>query len=92
MNFLILKIVSKYTYFDRDALTVGVKLYRLENLSKQKQKPTQPSPPKKEKYTNKQQKNPKNHQKKTSQTNKNNSGFFHNWKKIISYQKYTLYD
>lgn len=60
MNFLILKIVSKYTYFDRDALTVGVKLYRLENLSKQKKKKTtQPSPPKKEKYTNKQKKPPK---------------------------------
>lgn len=54
MNFLILKIVSKYTYFDRDALPVGVKLYRLENLSKQKKKKTtQHSPPKKEKYTQK---------------------------------------
>lgn len=56
MNFLILKIVSKYTYFDRDALPVGVKLYRLENLSKQKKKKPHNTHPPKKKNTHK--KNP----------------------------------
>lgn len=70
MNFLILKIVSKYTYFDRDALPVGVKLYRLENLSKQKKKKTtQHSPPPKRKI-HKKKKTPKITNKKTPKQTK----------------------
>lgn len=64
MNFLILKIVSKYTYFDRDALPVGVKLYRLENLSKQKKKKPHNTHPPKKKNTQTKKKNQKSPTKK----------------------------
>lgn len=69
MNFLILKIVSKYTYFDRDALPVGVKLYRLENLSNQKKKKNHTTlTPQKRKIHKK--KNPKITNKKTPKQTK----------------------